>query len=194
MINKGKYSVIIPAAGYSERMGVDKLLLKREDGITFISHLIDFYAASFANPIIVVVNRKSRFSQELKSPVRVVINDFIEKGRTFSIKIGIEVLPEGIPCFIHNIDNPHVDSRMIRQMLSEISDDSYCVPIFQGRRGHPVLLGRNIVSYIRSISIFTDLREVLSNYKRIEIQCNTDKVLLNINTPDDYRKYLSGSD
>jgi molybdenum cofactor cytidylyltransferase len=189
-----KFAVIITAAGISQRMGTDKATLMRRDGKTFASHLVDFYTEKGADPLIIVLNTRSAVPKVHSSSVKFIINNSVEKGRGYSIELAVTQLPYDLPCFIQNVDNQYVDADLIRQMLSVIDADSCCVPVCDGRGGHPVLLGSNIVEYIHTNGVNPGLKEILSRYKRIEIQYNTDKVLLNINTPDDYRKYLSGSD
>jgi molybdenum cofactor cytidylyltransferase len=189
-----KFAAIITAAGISQRIGTDKASLIRRDGKTFSLHLIEFYLDTGADPLIIVVNTHSTIPKVNIKSVKFVINNSPEKGRGYSIELAINQLPDGLPCFIQSVDNQYVDEDLVMQMLSAIDADSYCVPVCKGRGGHPVLLGSNIVRYIHSNGINPDLRELLSNFRRIEIQCNTDKVLLNINTPEDYRNYLSGSD
>lgn len=187
-----EFTVIITAAGVSRRMGTDKAALLRPDGKTFTSYLVELYLPMGADPLVLVVNETSSVSNTCNGNLSIVINHSPEKGRGHSIELGVKQLPAGLPCFIQSIDNQHVNEDLLRKMLSVIDADSYCVPVFRGKGGHPVLLGAKVLDYIRSNGVAPDLKDLLLRFKRIEIPCHSDDILLNINTPEDYNSFLSG--
>ena len=71
-----------------------------------------------------------------------------------------------------------------------MNEDSYVIPVHAGMGGHPVLLGKNIVRKLIIQDTVFDFREVLKKFNRIEILWEFPGILLNINSPDDYRKFM----
>jgi molybdenum cofactor cytidylyltransferase len=127
---------------------------------------------------------------KLKSvPFILVVNHQVERGRSWSIKLGIDCVPAGHGCFIQNIDNPSAEPALLKSLHSVIKSDGYVVPVYNGKGGHPVLLGRFVVDHIRTLKDEFDFRDVLKQFTRIEIPWNGDGILWNINTPADYKKF-----
>ncbi|MCK9202915.1 MAG: NTP transferase domain-containing protein [Bacteroidales bacterium] len=182
-------SALIAAAGYSSRMATGKALLPFDDNTTFAGHLISSYYDNGCEPVILVVNPFLDISKLKTGNFIPVINKNPEKGRNWSIHLGICLVPPGFSCFINNVDNPYITADLIRKMVRELSPDSFVIPVFQDHGGHPVLLGSNMVTYIRDRKEVVDFRETLKMFNRVEVPCADGQVLWNINTPEDYRKF-----
>ena len=114
----------------------------------------------------------------------------MEKGRSHSIHLGLQEVPPGSACFIHNIDNPFPAVSLLRLLLKSLPHKGYAVPVFQGRGGHPVLLGPGMADLLRIQSELTDFRQILRGFDRVEVPSPDDQILWNINTPEEYRKFL----
>jgi molybdenum cofactor cytidylyltransferase len=185
-------SVIIPAAGASSRMGSPKPKLRLQNGNTFAGYLLKVYAEFGADPVVIIVNKESDLKGCDNGTAIVVENNHVDLGRSYSIKLGLMKTGNNRKCFIQNIDNPYFDKSLLTLLLGNIQEDSYLIPVFNGKGGHPVLLGEKIIADLKGKDPFGDFREVLSCYKRIEIPWSDPGILLNINSPSDYRKYISG--
>ena len=187
---KGLEPVIILAAGRSGRMGNDKAKLKYNDHSDFIGHLLNSYFDAGVSKMILVVNEKFLAQDNnFPSTVSVVVNRHPEKGRLSSMLCGMQLLEFGQSCFLQNVDNPYIETGLL-QALSQVSTpESYVVPMHNGRGGHPILLGSEMIRYILTSGYIRDFRTVLSRFARMEVEWADEKVLLNINTPDDYLKF-----
>ncbi len=192
MSNPVPFSVIIPAAGNSERMGSDKALLQHTNGTTFAENLLVNYTEAGADTVVIVVNKSFDLLQIKSRSSVCVVNDHVEYGRSYSIKLGIQHIPAGNACFIQNIDNPCIDQNLLWALLYAVKDDAYVIPVSKGRGGHPVLLGKGIVRTMINKDPFVDFREVLKKFHRIEILWEDPGILLNINTSEDYLKFKDG--
>lgn len=188
-----RFSVLILAAGNSERMGRNKATLPFGNDLTFAGHLISSYAQSGYSSIIMVVNE--RFSSAFidSDKVKLVINHHLEKGRSWSVQLGLQNVPCGHSCFIQNIDNPYADADLLLQMCSAISPDRYIVPVFNGKGGHPILLGNRLIDQLRMKSSIPNLRDALGEFERFEVVSADDRILLNINTPEAYSDFIQKS-
>jgi len=183
-------SAVIAAAGNSERMGCDKALLSIGHGKTFAGHLMHGYRLYGCRPVVLVVNENTDISQLQQTNILTVINHQVHLGRSHSIRLGLSHIPVGSECFIHNVDNPFLKPDLLDRLLELVQPDAYVVPVFEGRGGHPVLLGRQVADHIRSQEHPADFREALSRFKRMELPFPEENILWNINTPEEYQKFI----
>lgn len=184
------FSVIIPAAGNSGRMGSDKAQLEYSEGQTFAGHLVKCYSTFGARPVVIIVNENQKQIDFGNDTVIRVVNKHVEYGRSHSIFLGLQQIPQGCACFIQNIDNPFFETALLEQMSALTENDGFVVPEWNGKGGHPVLLGQNVVRYIKGLKDLNDFREVLIKVKRIVLPYQDERILWNINTPGDYKRFI----
>ncbi len=184
-------SALIPAAGISARMGTDKALLNTAGGSSFIWHLLEGFTAFGCEPVILVVNERFPAVKGHDKKTVPVLNRHPEKGRTYSIWLGLQQVPPRNACFIQNTDNPYLDPGLLNCLADSLLPESYSVPVFNGKSGHPILLGKSIVNRLRELENEFDFRSELSKCQRIEVPWHDNRILLNINTPDDYDEFIS---
>ncbi len=190
-------SVIILAAGRSNRMGKAKFALPFSVNKTFLEEIIHQYHTFGCKQIIIVLNEKGqdyiknhRFI--FPDNTLLITNKYLERGRFYSIKLGVQsIISENTPVFIHNIDNPFVNHKVLQKLLSN-NDSGYASPAYQDKGGHPILISKHIAQ-----QIFLDkennivLSEFLKKFKRKRIEVDDKNILVNINTPEDYQKWES---
>lgn len=184
------FGVVVPAAGSSGRMGIDKALLTNANGITFTGHLLNCFSSYGCNPVILVVNEQFDSTPFHTENLKIIVNHHPGKGRSWSIHLGLNQVPEGYACFIQNIDNPFLETGLLDILLDSANQDSYAVPMFNGQGGHPILLGSKIVEFLRSQPDLPDFRQALHCFHRVEVTYPNERILWNINTPDDYRRFI----
>jgi molybdenum cofactor cytidylyltransferase len=195
--NPEQLPVIILAAGSSDRMGQPKPFLKWDKHTTFLEKLIMEYSSFEAREIIIVMNREGYEKVKTETPAiveyaKIVINEHPEKGRLSSIKLGLQYLKADKACYIQNADNPFVTSELLDAMDHLVESDACVVPIYQQKGGHPVLIGSKIIDYILSFEKDdADFRELLNNFRWIEVETDDKNILANINTLDDYKNYFN---
>jgi molybdenum cofactor cytidylyltransferase len=186
------FSVLVLAAGLSERMGFPKFLLKVSVSEFFIEKIINSYNELKCNQLILVVNsfdihKFLSLHLELPKKLEIVINENTELGRFHSIQTGLKNLVFCKKVFIHNIDNPFVDKNICIGLLESMVDCDFIYPAFQGHGGHPILINENIIADILSTEINDiNFKIFLNKYKKKTLNVNDPKILTNINTPDDY--------
>jgi len=190
-------SVIILAAGRSGRMGKQKFALKFNKKKTFLEEIIDKYNSFGCNEIIVILNAEGKELFDKTNPkfpgnVKIAINKHPELERFYSLKTGLNYLKNKNKVFVHNVDNPLIEADVLKSLFSYSNEDDYYVPVYKGRGGHPVLLSKNVVEDILAENdITTNLRDFLNRYDSKRIEVESDKVLVNINTEEEYRIYFN---
>jgi CTP:molybdopterin cytidylyltransferase MocA len=183
-------AAVIPAAGNSGRMGCDKALLFYRDGVTFASHLKNCFLSNGCNPVIIIVNHLFEKASLDSSSCITIVNRNNERGRSWSILLGLQEVPAGHSCYIQNVDNPFLTPVLLDLLAGSLPEDGYSVPVYKGVGGHPVLLSPGVVDFFRNRQDVFDFRKELQNFKRMEVPFEDERILWNINTPEEYKEFL----
>lgn len=190
-------SAIILSAGKSERMGVPKLALKFDSKTTFLEKLIGEYHSFGCKEIIVVINPKNAELVEqmqliIPNKVRIIVNHHPEWERFYSLKLAALALSEANPAFVSNIDNPFLTQETLNTLFKEVENSDYISPIFNGKGGHPFLISSRVVNELKTeILDQIHLKEFLGKYSKKPVEVNDEKILLNINTMEEYSRFFN---
>ena len=190
-------SAIVLSAGKSERMGVPKFSLRFNTETTFLEKLIDEYHSFGCNEIIVVLNETSavlyyQLKLSVPSNVRVVINHHPEWERFYSLKLAALALNEVKPVFVSNIDNPFLNQETLDILFKEVDNFDYISPSFNGKGGHPFLVSAKVINELKTEKQDQiHLKEFLGKYSKKLEEVNDEKILLNINTMEDYSRFFN---
>jgi len=188
----GQTSCVILSAGSSERMGQPKALLRFRNDELFIQKIIRTYIESGVKQIIVVVNIElfnliRELLQPLSDNVEVIVNQFPERGRFFSLQLGVQNLKSGNYCFFQNIDNPFTSAEVLNLLNQFKKGADVILPVFQSKSGHPVLINPAVVQKI-IVQSDTSIRidQFLKSFAFKKIEIDENRILTNINSPEDF--------
>jgi molybdenum cofactor cytidylyltransferase len=133
-------SAIILAAGYSRRMGVNKLLLKYR-GKSLIQSTIDTILQCGFSEVILVGRVEEIIEIGNINGLIVVENQNAEKGISESIKLGVLHAKEVDGYMFFTADQPFLDVDTIKSLIREfIENPTYIiVPRCDERQGNPVI-------------------------------------------------------
>jgi len=133
-------SAIILAAGYSRRMGKNKLLLEYR-GESLIQGTIDTILQCGFSEIILVGREEEVIEIGNNNGLVVIKNQNADKGISESIKLGVVHAKETDGYMFFTADQPFLDINIIKGLIREfIEDTSYIiVPQCDVRRGNPVI-------------------------------------------------------
>lgn len=194
------YNCIILAAGDSKRMGKLKPFLSYDKDLTFLEYLLKTYIAfGVKNPVVVTSEivllqiRKER--RPAYEKCQFVLNSSPEKGRYYSLKLGLQHCQTPKPVFIQNVDNPFIDKKLLEDMVRALVDDHYVVPCYHKKNGHPILLSSLLAGIL--LNEFPEdsvLSDVLRLFSRRSLEVNDPNILLNINTPEEYQNFIESVD
>lgn len=189
--------VVLLSGGASMRMGSPKALLSYPDGSLLIDTIIDFYQTiGFQNITVVIqpqvlkewkcTSQRSQWNFQICT-----VNSSGNDSRFISIQTGIKSLHHCHSIFIHNIDNPYLNKDIILSMPGLIDRNRYVVPSYIGRRGHPLLIGTDVINDILQQNENSDnFKELLSKFSRVELDVTHSQILANINTPKDWQQWI----
>lgn len=158
-------AAIILAAGASTRMGAPKALA-RYAGQTFLEGLIAVYAP-LCQPIIVVLGYEAERIQAgcRIEPARAVLNPHPERGQFSSLQCGLRALPpDCAAAFFQPVDAPGIGAETLAALRAATSAQA-AIPIYQGRRGHPVLIGRKVMEGMLAAPFDASAKALLALYE-----------------------------
>ncbi|HNX65733.1 MAG TPA: NTP transferase domain-containing protein [Bacteroidales bacterium] len=196
-VMKRKFSAIILSAGRSTRMGIPKFSLRFNDEMTFLEKIADSYSKFGCREIVIVMNSDGiqyldKLNLQLPENARVVLNDHPEWARFYSLKTGVKNLRGILPAFVSNIDNPFISQEILISLSACIEKYDYIYPTWEGSGGHPFLISEQVIE--RIITEEDDqvhMRDFLAGFRNAGIEVDDKKILLNINTSEEFRKYFS---
>ena len=193
-------SGIILAAGPSKRMGTPKAILKFGNE-TFVEHIVHALNSARITDIVVVLGSEAetiRKSMTL-STGKIVVNDRWSEGQLSSLIAGLDAIErEDVnAALVCPADHPLVSQEIIVGLLTAYwkSNKKIIVPTFEGRRGHPVIFDKSLFAEIRLAPPDVGAREVVRNHTNeiAEVPVDTDRVLKNIDTPEEYASMTAES-
>ena len=194
-------SAIALAAGESKRMGQTKQLLEWE-GKTILQRVLENLCSSQVDEVILVLGHEADKILQMVDTrkVKVVINKSYREGMITSIQQGLKDLDDKVEAFfIVLADQPGVGPEVFNRLISEFRrvtpKKTIVLPTFRGRRGHPPLFSAKFRKEAFRIKGDVGFRQILQEHpEEIEaVEMDTDSILQDIDTPDDYRKQLKSS-
>jgi molybdenum cofactor cytidylyltransferase len=136
---------VVLAAGLSRRMGAANKLLAEVEGAPMIARCVDAVLASPARPVVVVTGHEAaRVRRALAGrALSFAHNPEPEAGLSASLRTGIAALGDEVDGALVCLgDMPWVRPEHIGALIAAFEASggrTICVPVFEGRRGNPVL-------------------------------------------------------
>ena len=183
-----KLAAIVLAAGKSSRMGSNKLLL-RIDGKTVIEHILERMANY--ETIVVTGHRSEEIEHIIKEyGARIVHNHDYEQGMTTSFQAGLRAIDENVEAvFIVLGDtfgfNPNLLGEMELKMESNVG--LIVSPLYDGKRGHPVLIASELFQEFLNLESHETMRDVILRHEHEHLFVAGDIwTKIDLDTPENY--------
>lgn len=143
---------IILAAGFSKRMGTNKLLIEI-DGISIIQRVIEVAIQSNLDEIILVYREEQIKLIADKYKIRSIYNENAHKGQSESLKLGVSYASLDSDYMFLMADQPFLTSDILNRLIDEYkkSDKSILVPYYNGNKGTPTIFSYKYKSEIMLI-------------------------------------------
>ena len=183
-------AAVILSGGASRRMGSPKALLSYQ-GRPFLEHLLDVTKhPKIAVRRVVLGADAEPIAKEINlSADEIVINDEWEKGQLSSIHAALRSLPletDGILLLL--IDHPLISSALVGELIEAFynSRKPIVLPIYDGRRGHPLIFSSALYDELLGAPLDTGARSVVwAHSSEIHVvQTSEEGCVLNLNDPD----------
>ncbi len=192
----GIWSIIL-AAGESKRMGFPKMLLKF-NGKTMLENVIEHVAESDSDGILVVLggNWEILIDYVKKYNVKYCYNENYRKGMLSSVQCGLNCLPVEIDAvMVFQGDQPFITPSVVNSVINEFrsSGKGIVIPVYKGKRGHPLLLDRKYRYEVADLDPAKGLRSITYQYAADVIEVHTAEpgILRDFDTYNDYLEELN---
>jgi molybdenum cofactor cytidylyltransferase len=183
---------IVLAAGESRRMQKNKLLLPFGKK-TIIEHVIEHVMQADIQNILVVLGA---YRDELlpvinKLPVQHCYNTDYEKGMLSSVQCGFRSTPSSMDNVIIFLgDQPVIPGSVAKLLMKEQLDSErgIVIPIYKGKRGHPVLISKRYRDEIGKLDQTGGLHSLMAKFSTdvLEVEVDFPGILEDIDVPRDY--------
>jgi len=192
-----EYGAVILAGGNSSRMNFPKMWLPFDEQRTFLEAIIETYIKAHIQNIIIVINKEfctgewKKNISKIQSGIKLIKNKNPDSGRIHSIKLGLQKIENVDFVFIHNVDNPFVESEVILKLCNNCCDNGTAISSYKGEGGHPVLISNAVINTI--VDPQNDgktLREILNLHKKKYVEVDSKNILINVNTLKEYKKSM----
>ncbi len=188
------YEAIVLAAGAGSRFGGGKLLAAWGPGVLLEAALAAAFAAPVRSVTVVVGADAARVAEAVRSfdPRALVVHapDHAE-GMAASLRAGVASLPaDAEAAFVFLGDMPRVPTPVLQTMAQALQAGALAAaPVFEGRRGNPVLLHADLFPQILALTGDAGARGVLQGLgdRLALVESVDDGVLFDVDTPDDLR-------
>ncbi len=192
---------IIPAAGVSQRMGKPKLLLSW-NGQTIVEKLVNTIKQSGVFEILVVTRPDDVDLQTIlkQLPVITVIPETPPEDMKASVQRGLERIEKQFNItdqdawMLTPADYPLVQPSTVNTILNEWkhSEADILIPVYKGQKGHPILLKWKLAKNVFNLRENEGVNSVINDEKWVQqlVSVNDSGILQDIDTPEDYQKYL----
>ncbi len=197
---QSRVGAVIVAAGKATRMGDAKVLLPWVDERPILQHIIRRLQSGCVSPVVVVTGewRKEVSEAAQEGGARVTHNpDYAQGEMLSSLQAGIRELQQLPACDAMLLvlgDQPSLRTSLVRRMLALFAQQRprLIIPSFEMRRGHPILIRRDIWDEFLNIPQGGTPRSVIQKYSAEIVYLNVwdDAILRDIDTPEDYRSEI----
>ena len=173
-------------------MGTQKLILPFGES-TVIETVVRTALDSSVEDVLVVVGPDREKIREILRPypVTFVVNEDHLRGMLSSVQAGFRALPEKATAAMLMLgDQPSVTSEMADELLPRHRETrkGIVIPVYENRRGHPVIISTRYRKEILELGPDTGLRQLSRNHPEdvLEVALPFAAILRDIDTPEDY--------
>ncbi|MBP6016222.1 MAG: putative selenium-dependent hydroxylase accessory protein YqeC [Candidatus Promineofilum sp.] len=190
-----RVTAVVLAAGESRRMGRNKLLLPWED-TTVLGRTLTHVAASNVSDVIVVTghNRPEIEGVASRHGITTLFNQAYAKGMLSSVQAAIGSLPPAAEAALVMLgDQPLIPAQLIDALLQAYAHRPHglVAPVFDGRRGNPVIIDRRYFVELLALPPETAPRVLLQRHPDdvLLVEVGDDAILYDLDRPEDYERW-----
>jgi molybdenum cofactor cytidylyltransferase len=181
---------IILAAGGSKRFGQAKMLLPWR-GKPLVRHAAETALAAGLDPVVVISGAEAEGVRLALTglDVRFAENPDWASGQSTSVRRGIESVGDEAGSAVFLLaDQPFATPGLLLELIKahQRTLSPVIAPRVEGRRANPVLFDRDTFADLAQLSGDTGGRAIFDRYGVEYLDWDDPKLLLDVDTPDDY--------
>jgi CTP:molybdopterin cytidylyltransferase MocA len=182
---------VVPAAGFAERFGSDKLLVKVGERPMIEATVRSLLEGGVKRIVVVVPPDSDALRAALTGmgmdSVEVTTNRARERGMFSSIQAGVREA-HGDPILVLPGDQPWVEPATVAALLARYEQEPAIVsPRFNGKRGHPVVIPSRYRAEILGAADGVTLHDILKAHagERVDMDVYDRGVVRDVDVPGD---------
>jgi molybdenum cofactor cytidylyltransferase len=192
-------AAVILSGGASRRMGSPKALLPFQ-GRPFLEHLLNItkHPKIGVRRVVLGAHAEPIAKEVALNPDEVVLNEQWEKGQLSSIRAAIRSLPpgtDGIMVFL--IDHPLISKNLVDGLIEQFyaTRAPIVLPVFEGRRGHPVIFTAALYTELGEASDEVGARSVVwAHEAEVSERITMEQgCVVNLNDPAAFARIMGAS-
>lgn len=154
---KASVGIVVLAAGFSKRMGRQKLLLPYGEE-SMVRHVVKKALQTKASQVVVVFNPEYShvYDEIIDLPVVILANPESYQGMSSSVRRGFAHLEEEAADggLVLLADQPEMDPNVVDQVILRFQETKKAIvqAAYEGKPGHPVLFSRALFRDLQQIS------------------------------------------
>ena len=186
-----RVGVIVLAAGRGSRFGADApKTLARLGERPLVTHAVASAKASRLRPLVVVVGcEAAQVARAAGRDVEVIENPNWEEGMSTSLRAGLAAVLADRTVSAMTValaDQPRIGAEAYRRLVLAHADGAeLAVATYGGKRGHPVLIGRNYFDEAMRMTGDQGARTLLAAHPVVEVPCDGTGEATDVDTPAD---------
>ncbi len=183
---------VVLAAGESRRMGQLKALLPFGSRTVIEQVLQPLLSADLSEVAVVLGHRGGEIAAVLESlPVRLLYNADYRFGMTSSVQVALRALdPVPNAYLLALVDQPQIGLPVIQQLVAAHTRTrkGLIIPVWQGKRGHPLLLAAAYRPTVLALTSDQGLNVVTRGYPHdtLELPIESDDILRDMDYQEEY--------
>jgi molybdenum cofactor cytidylyltransferase len=186
-----RVGVIVLAAGRGSRFGNESpKTLARLGERPLVAHAVESAKSSGLRPLVVVVGcSAAEVAAAAGRDVEVIENPFWAEGMSTSLRAGLaSVMADRTvtAMAVALADQPRIGAEAYRRLVLAHADGAeLAVATYGGKRGHPVLIGRNYFDEAMRMTGDQGARTLLAKPEVVEVPCDGTGEATDVDTPAD---------
>jgi molybdenum cofactor cytidylyltransferase len=186
---------IVLAAGTSQRMGRPKPLLAIGEE-TFLQRTTGTLRSAGCERVLVVANADADWAAAAMEPdVELVLNPAPQSEQVDSLRLALRRLGDDVAAaLVLPVDLPLVSADTARAVVEAYRTQRapLVLPFHSGVAGHPILLDRSLFAQVLDGDLAEGVRTLIMERSRdlCEVKVTDPGILIDIDTPDDYWRYI----
>jgi molybdenum cofactor cytidylyltransferase len=175
-------------------MGRDKILLPFA-GSTMLATVLEKLAGAGVERTVAILRPDLPDAHRIArgAGAEVVVNPDPDEEMLVSIRLGIDRLGESVDAFfVWPADHPAVRPATLDELARAASRERAVIPVFAGGRGHPAIVGADLVVEISRLPSAAGLRQLWRSRSDAvrELSVDDPGVLENLDDPETYERAL----
>ncbi len=201
MLNeKYRFSLLILAAGQSQRFSPGNKLSAPFKGKPLIRHLVDECRTINFHEHIIVLGHAAESLRPLlpEEDLTLIENKNFQQGMSTSIAAGVTALsPSSDAVFICPADMPFIQATHFKTLATAFDPENgthICMPVYKAQHGHPVLFSKEYFAPLKTLHGDQGARSILKTAKQntAQLEAPSNTIHIDLDTKQDFENNETG--